>query len=798
MLKANRKYLLLFFIFIFSFVYRLVLMLWNGFPPGADIGLHNSVIYSITGHGNVDFFYNFYHMGGGISLTFPGYHIFTSSIMLMTGLPDFIAHTSVVSLFSSLIVLAAFLITKYVWSEPAAYMVAFLVAISRFDIEMLMWGGYPNVITLLLIPVTLYLYVQKDRFSKVPFLVTSSILAGSIFLTHSLSAAVFVAIIFLTAFFVFVMPKKLGTARKTGLYWLLPIVFGAILVSPFIIQAVPVYLTHNSSLAPDPTSPNTIDLATISTQALPLELVLPLFGVLAGFLVFSKKHFGRFLVLPTFLLSMWLFVPLVLTFSYLVGFPIDSNRFLYFLILPLIVFVAVLIEHSSGFFADVVNKFIPSANGANRVVNVKITRFLSSLTHKRIYAAFVLFFLLFSFVALPIFMGPVYSAGLSIQHFYQTMDNQGFDAIEWAKTNTPKDAAFVSDALYGWWFGGFAQRPTYSAVDPQYLTNNDEYNKTLFARNLLDTDYLIDNGLVQVREDGGYLARYNPELLATLNWTYFPYSFFTFGSNETQIFYELNHGTLNETLHSVYLDELEVKEMVMKTTVADYNQSLIREASTTVTRGNEYFNYTQQTTIQRGQRFVNLTTTIDATAPGVVLEFLDVKIKSNGKELISIGDNSKTIGLLAEDVKVLGQLIFVSNQPDATNVDLKGNPSTIELQYLEGKEHVQTQISASAYSITDDLSIYRDQARKSSLLNNQLALNMNPNQTSENIDFEQVFNYRTEIQSYNVSYIACRVPEIYPKFLKDPSFSLVFMNEAESSKVLNSEIAIFKVNGNLK
>lgn len=798
MLKANRKYLLLFFIFIFSFIYRLVLMLWNGFPPGADIGLHNSVIYSITGHGNVDFVYNFYHMGGGISLTFPGYHIFTSSIMLMTGLPDFIAHTAVVSLFSSLIVLAAFLITKYVWSEPAAYIVAFLAAISRFDIEMLMWGGYPNVITLLLIPVTLYLYVQKERFSKTPFLVTGSILVGSIFLTHSLSAAVFVAIIFLTALFVFIMPKRLGTTRKTGLYWLLPIVFGAILVSPFIIQAVPVYLTHNSSLAPDPTSPNTIDLATISTQALPLELVLPLFGVLAGFLVFSKKHFGRFLVLPTFLLSLWLFVPLVLTFSYLVGFPIDSNRFLYFLILPLIVFIAVLIEHSSGFFADVVNKFIPSANGANRVVNVKIARFLSSLTHKRIYSAFVLFFLLFSFVALPIFMGPVYNAGLSIQHFYQTMDNQGFEAIEWAKNNTPKDAAFVSDALYGWWFGGFAQRPTYSAVDPQYLTNNDEYNKTLFARNLLDTDYLLDNGLVQVREDGGYLARFNPEILATLNWTYFPYSFFTFGSNETQIRYDVNNG-VNVTQYSVYVNALEVKEMGMKTTVADNNQSLILEATTTVTRGNEYFNYTQQTTIHRGQRFVNLTTTIDSTVPGVVLTWLDVNVKSNGKEQISIGD-PKTIGLLAEDVKVFGQLIFTSNQPEF-GVEL-GNvltPSAIKLQYnLEEKQHVQTQISASAYSITDDLSIYRDQARKSSLLNSQLALNLNPNQTSKNVDFEQVFNYRTEIQSYNVSYIACRVPEIYPKFQKDPSFSLVFMNEAESSKVINNEIAIFKVNGNLK
>ena len=47
------------------------------------------------------------------------------------------------------------------------------------------------------------------------------------------------------------------------------------------------------------------------------------------------------------------------------------------------------------------------------------------------------------------------------------------------------------------------------------------------------------------------------------------------------------------------------------------------------------------------------------------------------------------------------------------------------------------------------------------------------------------------MQNYNVSYVACRFniyPEMYQKFLKDPSFSLVF---------INTEVAIFKVNGNL-
>ena len=733
-------------------------------------------------------------MGGGLSLTFPGYHIFTSGIILMTGLPEYVAQAVVVSLFSSLIVLAAFLITKRVWSEPAAYIVAFLVAVSRFDIEMFLWGGYPNVITLVLIPVIFYLYLKKDRFSITPFLVSTSILAGSIFLTHSLSAAIYVAVTMLIVLFVLIKPEFFSTTRKNALYWLLPIVFGIILFSPFIFQAIPAYLNSSASLSADQTSSDAIKLATVVTRTLPLELVLPLFGVIAGFVVFSKKYFGRFIALPTFLLSIWFFVPLVLTQSYLIGFAIDYNRFLYFSILPLIIFVAVILEHGSSFFANIIITYQTFSNQTQKIKIIaikKISRVSTILTHKNIYSGFILFFVVFSFVALPIFMGPIYNSGQSIQKFYQTMNSEGWEAIEWAKTNTPIDAVFVSDALYGWWFGGFAQRRTYSAVDPQYLTINEEYNKALFARNVLDTDFLVDNGLVQVREDGGYLARHNPEILATLNWTYFPYSFFNFDSQNTQIRYRVNGN-----LQSVTLDKLEVKEMRIEKTVANYNQNLILDATIIITRGNDYLKTTQLTSIQRGLRLVNLTTTIESTVSGVSLDWVDIIVESKGKR-IPFNDYS-TVGLIDEGVKALGQLIFTTKPYSIPEV-CDETTTTVKLQYcLNSESHGQIQIYAGAYSVTDDLQIYNDELQKRNFLSSQMRLNLNPNPTPTETDFEQVFDYRSEMQNYNVSYIACRTPEMLPKFLRDPIFSLVFINKPESSKVINNEIAIFKVNGNLK
>lgn len=135
MQKVTRNYLLLTLIVVFSFVYRVVLMLRETFPPGADIGLHNSIIHSITQSGNTNFLWNFYHMGGGSSVTFPGYHIFASYIILLTGLPDYIAQALVVSLFSSLILVVAFLLTRKIWNVSAALIVAFLVAVSGLTLR---------------------------------------------------------------------------------------------------------------------------------------------------------------------------------------------------------------------------------------------------------------------------------------------------------------------------------------------------------------------------------------------------------------------------------------------------------------------------------------------------------------------------------------------------------------------------------------------------------------------------------------------------------------------------------------
>jgi hypothetical protein len=766
MFKATRKHVLLLLIFTFAFIYRVLLMLWQTFPPGADIGLHNSVIYSITQSGNTNFLWDYYQMGGGLSLTFPGYHIFASGIITVTGMPDYLVQSVIVALFSSLIVLCAFLITRTVWTESAAFIVAFLVAISRFDIEMLMWGGYPNVITLLLIPLTFYLYLQRDRFSLTPFLVSTSILVSSIFLTHSLSAAVFVSITVATVLFVIVSPKTFGASRKHVLYWLLPIFLGAVLVSPFLASAVPAYLGANSTF----TGAADIRAALLSTRVLPLEIVLPLFGCLVLFFLLSKKYKGRFFSLPAFLLVMWLLVPLLLTQGFLFGLYVDYNRFLYFTILPVMILIGMVIDHGSEFFARVIDTYhvlTSQLQKTKKTANKLVARLSTRISRKAIYSVFVLGFLLFSFFVIPIFMTPW--QGVTVQSFYQVMNNPGYEAIEWAKQNTPPGSVFVSDALYGWWFGGFAQRPTLSAVDPQYLTVARELAPAKNASYILDTDYMIDNGYIQVREDGGYIGRHNPTFLADLNWTYFPYPFFEF--NDSKIILLSEKGT---TLQSNDITEIPVTNQQLINS-PDGNTSTI-----IIDKANSDFKYSEVLTVTKGLQFANMTITLQSNSENSSLDWIYFTINSQGTFYQPPMQN--TVAMLDNGMKEYGQLIFAQNQPQNISASLSSTyPCITQLLYnLQGKSTAEIQILVGLYPVSDSDIANVDQTL---ITHEQDALTSQPHVLPMT-----TFDYQKALADWSVSYVANRDFELNPKFADDPRFSLVF---------INTEVAIFKVKANV-
>ena len=371
------------------------------------------------------------------------------------------------------------------------------------------------------------------------------------------------------------------------------------------------------------------------------------------------------------------------------------------------------------------------------------------------------------------------------------MNNPGWDALQWAKQNTSANSVFVSDALYGWWLSGFAQRATLSAVDPQYLTSAREVAPAKNASYLLDTDYLIDNGWFQVREDGGYLSRHNPEVLAKIRNQYFPYSFFNFDNDGIAV--TLRVGSEVEI---VSLSSLPVTEM--STFSTSNSESIV------VTHGNELFNFTQTITVYSAlnataistkmvQYFANMTESLRTENPAVTFDTLQFNLDTKGTIQPVISDDHSYIGLIDTDMKTIGQLVFSSPQSRPDKISFPDNGYTpIDMTYiLNAKTDAELSFSVGAYQYSDAQlasiqhgTLTFDQLVRQNTQTYLAELSQVPPPINEK-DFI-VFNYQKAMTTWNVSYIACRVPEMYPKFLRDPTFGLVF---------INSEVAIFQVKG---
>jgi hypothetical protein len=737
------KLVLFLAILVFSFAYRLALLTYNTYPSGADIGLHESTLSSIL-RGKTDFFYNYYHMGGGLSITNPAYHIFTAYVTAFTGAPDYVAHVLVVALFSAMTVLCAFLVVRRVWSENAAFIAALLAAFSAGDIAILSWAGYPNIVTLLLIPVVLYLMLQNGRFRAREFLAVASLLVAALFLTHVFSAFVFGAIVVLAVVANAILSKKTSFSNRQAAAWLAPFGLGAVVVSTYLVQALPVYFGGEGAITGGVSE---MKQAVLETRLIPVEVLLLSLVPVSLFFVLSKYYKGKFFTVQSVVFSVWVLVPAVLTQSQLLGVYLDYERFVYFLSLPVTVFVALMIESGSNLIATAASRLNRRVHGRFR--EVKDSRGF-------LYAALLSALLLGSLFLIPFFTMP--DAAFAEVDSYQVMTQPGYEALQWIKTYTPRDSVFVADADFGWWLAGFAQRPTLSAVDPQYLILAHEFEPARVASNLLQTDYGVDNGVLQVRNSGGV----SNELWAELNASAFPYEFFSFSDAQTSIIYSAGNATTQ-----LRLVELPVTDIAV---VNDSDRPLFH-----VTRENQQLIFTQEITVTLGTRFAQVSLNLQGKTDDVLFSWLHFPYKSRGAPM----EYANSLATVDSNLRVASQIVLPQNQL-GTDVTMQENPDFYELVFRLNGSPMSQALFYVGYSQYTAIG-----GNQTSSLQTLIAQNtQNYNKPTVNLPLG-VFNYQVAMEKWNISYVAIRGSELVPRFAEDQSFSLVFKN---------SEVSVFRVN----
>ena len=749
MVEKRSKNFLAIVILAIAFAYRFFLLTMNTYPPGADIGLHESVINSIS-LGKTNFFWNAYHMGGGLSVTNPGYHIFTAFIISMTGLPDYLSQALVASFFSAFLVLVAFLIVRQIWSELAGFIVAILVTFSASDIIMLSWAGYPNIVTLALIPIVFYLFLQPSKISLTSYLAAASILISAIFLTHVFSALVFVTITVFAIAISAVFYKRTGITKKQALYWLMPIAAGFMLVSPYLINIVPIYFGSQGTIIG---SGSETSQAVLETRLASLEIISLSLIAIFMFFVFSKYKDKKFPSITTILFASWLLVPTLATQSYLFNVYLDYQRFLYFLAFPAIVCIALIIASLPNALSRATQIL---RNSGKLKSNFKPTFKIS----KTAVTAILLSILIILVLLTPLFSLP--NTGVSQANYFQVMNPTEYQAIQWVKANTTVGSVLVADAEFGWWLSGFGQRPTLSAVDPQYLILNHEIGPANVATNLLAADYIVNNGLIDVEQTGAYANGNIQQVLAVLNSSYVHSPVFTLNDSQISLLYRKNNLP----------QELNLTTFTQTRTTVQTNAD---EASFIVTRENQLLTIIEEITIYKGVSFAQISFSLHSNSECVNFDWLQLPFQARGFPV----QYGNSIGIIDNMLHEVNQIVFPQGEL-GNDVIMQQNPDSYQLTYnLQGN-------NTSTISFFVGLSQFKPENENDQTSYwNSLIENGSSNYL-EKISNSPLncFDYQAAIQQYDISYIVLRNFDSIARFSDDPMFALVFKND---------QVTIFKV-----
>jgi len=726
-----------------AFLFRAGVIFHNEYPPSSDIGFHSSIINLILDEGKLPL-RNPYHMGGEPLATPPGYHLFASFTVLFTGMPLLVAQLFIAAFFSSFAVFPTYLISKKIWkSNGAGFLSAFFVTVSSLSLEMLGWGGYPNVISLTLILIIFYIFL-KDMDNLHRFnLFTTALLFGSLILTHLFSLFVLFPILlfYISLLLIGKALKLTGTnSLKAMRFFFMSVALGTLFVSPWLLRVSGFYLGMSSEGAFLGGLEENRTLILLNRY---VDIkILVLIGAVLPTLFMLKASRRRYVDSESLLLIAWYVVPLVMTQAYIFGIFVDYSRFIYFVDFPGILILSATMFYLFCYVSIAIKK--SSVAKWNRVGKVASKIALPAI-------------LLAVYVVSPSLITPM---GASTKFdFYTSVRKPEATAMEWIQQRTANSSVLVADHLYGWWLSGVAQRSTLSAAGLEFLLYSHEVEVAKSAQFLLDTDYYIDNGLIQVREDGPYVARHNP-IFGIETKKGYSHSLFHLNDDEATIFFQRK-----DVRGTVDLSDLNIIE-------APRISRSENSAVLTITSENDFLKVEKTLEVHRGVRFAELSYEIKTEDEETGIEWVRFILHIREGRLAL---NQSMMGLYDTYERVCGQIIFEEHYPEV---------KIYTPEKMSGAEFLYTTEENSSIRIEFLVGVFdAEDMEYEEILETYDKLFRNPQQIVANLPLI-VWDYLETIKDYNISFIVCRDQEIYPKFSNDPNFQVVYNS---------AEIAIFKV-----
>ena len=741
--------MLLLAIFGFSFLFRAAILFHNPYPPSSDVGLHGSIINLILDEGELPN-WNPYHMGGEQLATPPGFHFFVSILILFTGMPIVLAQLITAAFFSSILVFPAYLVSKRVWrNKNAGLLAAFFASISALSIEMISWGGYTNIVSISLIIIIFYLFFRDIDKPSYRHLLMGTVLFGALIITHTFSLSVVFPIL---AFYLILLLigklRKLKEMRILNMlrFFAVLATLGIVAVLPWVLRVFSFYISASSEGALTGGLDNrNLILATRTVDPILLTLIVVLIPALFMLKASRKKYVDR----ASLLLVAWFLVPVVMTQAYLFGIYTDYSRFLYFIDFPGIIIISAGLLYISRY----------TSIAMNRVPKIRLNRIKKTLP---VIAFSAIIFIFISASLWSIFP----DEGMKRANFYSTIQQPEATTIEWIKNNTPEDSILVADHLYGWWLSGIAKRPTLSAAGLEFLIYAHELEVAKSAQLLFDTNYYIDNGLIQVRDNGGYVSEKDIEF-SLEQWN--EESFSVFNIQEWGVvFWYLQYtqeGELNGT------QTIAGMETVGPPTIIKNENSV----TLTVQYEDELFTVNKTVVVKRGERFAELSYDIEVKDAKTYLYYIMLTTYV-GEGSLTVNESSSWYGFHYWN-QVDGQVIFQGDLPSQIEYEEK-EPKRVETIFVYPKQRTILNIKALVGVFdTQDLSWPKEVKEK------YIEFLTSPEKKETTAPLS-VWQYTEMTKKYGVSFVVSRDQELYLKFSENPNFRLIFNS---------GNVAIFQV-----
>lgn len=743
--------MLLLLIFSFGVLCRVAVVFHNEYPPSSDVGFHGSIINLILDSGELPS-WNSYHMGGEPLATPPGFHFFVSTLILFSGMPLLLAELLTAIFFSSMMVFPAYVISKRIWkSHNAGLLAAFFATISALSFEMLSWGGYTNVVSLALIVILLSLFTRELEQPKRLHVLMGVMLFGAITITHTFSLFVFFPVLLL--YFVLLLIGKALKLKDMKIFDMLrffavSMVLGVLIVAPWVLRVFDFYIgvSTDGGLFGGLEANRDLILANRSVNPVLLMLVI----VIIPTLLMLKESRNRWVDSTGLLLIAWYFVPIVMTQAYVFGIFTDYSRFMYFIDFPGVIIIA------GGLFY----LFRYASLGIDRFVSIKWNKIKKTLP---IIASLAILFI-FIFVSLwSIFP----SEAMKRVDWYTTIQQPEASAIDWIRNNTPEDSVLVADHLYGWWLSGISKRATLSAAGLEFLIYSHEVEVAKSAQLLLDTNYFIDNSLIQVRDDGPYLLRRNPQFsIGMLDGNVF--SMFNFQDNGTILAYEWTNENGTKVSREILLSNM---EMIEPNRVSANENS----ANLTVKYEDEFSIIKKTVTVKQGIRFAEVSYDIQVKSYGTNLFNIWLPIYT-GEGNVTIDSSLSKFGFYDPFKRMCGEVIFQEIMP-AEIKRIEKDAIRVLMLFRQPWEHnINIKMLVGVFD-AQNLS-YPDQVNKKYI---ELATSPLEVVTSEPVI---AWEYTDMLQDYDVSFVVCREQNTYVRLLEDPKFRKVF---------IGGDVSVFKV-----